>query len=193
MVKTKFIFPMLITSWMLMGCNSSKQEQAATPASEPAAVVQEDTVSAEADRAALMEQIDRKREAIEALTVQPVEVSTASLREKVKQKWSKIHFYLQNNQVVRIKTYPYAQISKRTEEFYADSLGLMLVVTADRGGAEKNEPKAELDKLYYYQNGQFIGEQKNSSEKEFNLKNSDAEELLTEFQEYLDIYQQTKK
>ncbi|MCS7077818.1 MAG: hypothetical protein NZ455_14000 [Bacteroidia bacterium] len=140
----------------------------------------------------LVDKIDKKRAEIEGLNLKPIEVNTNTLREKVKQKWSKIHYYVQDGKVVRIKTYPHANVSKRTEEFYLDNSTLILAVIEDNGDNKKGEPKEKLDKMYYYDNGKFIKEIKNNSEAEFNIKQSDAEELLIECNEYLEVFRQRK-
>jgi len=136
----------------------------------------------------LIQVIDQKRSEIEKLTIPPIELSTKNLREKIKQKWSKIHFYVQNNQVIKIKTYPYPEITKRTEEFYASEKGLILVVIEDNGEGKKGKSKDQIDKMYYFDNGKLIKEINNKNEVEYALKESDALELLSEFNEYLDIF-----
>ena len=98
------------------------------------------------DNAISTEDIDKTRSEIESLQIAPVELSTESLREKIKQKWSKIHVYVQNGNVVKIKTYPYAGISKRTEEFYANKDGLLLVVIEDNGEETNDKENNEIDK-----------------------------------------------
>jgi hypothetical protein len=94
---------------------------------------------------------------------------------------------------MKVKTYPYTEISKRTEEFYANKEGLKLVVIEDNGEGEKGKPKDQLDKMYYFSSDKLIKEVSNQKESEYTVKESDAEELLSEFNEYLDIYKSTKK
>lgn len=124
--------------------------------------------------------------------IKPVEVSTKELREKVKQKWSKIEFYVLDNQVVRVKTYPHENISKRTEEFYFKDGKLAIVTIEDDGSTSKDKEKGSIEKAYYYQNDKLVSEVNNSKETEFSIKNSEAEELLQEAKEYLEIYKSKK-
>ena len=131
---------------------------------------------------------DVTRKSIEAMLSQPVEVSTQNLREKIKQKWEKIHFYSQGGKVVRIKTYAYPSISSRSEEFYLENEQLILAVVKDRNEKGKSESKSELDKLYYYHDNKMVKELKNSTETEYTIKDSDGEELMQELKEYLEVY-----
>ncbi len=139
-----------------------------------------------------MEEIDAIRAKVEGASIQPVELSTSEMREKIKQKWSKIHFYVENDAVVKIKTYPHSGISKRTEEFYAKDGALVLVVIEDNGEGPKGKSKDLLDKMYYFSNGEVIHEHSSKKEQEYTIKQSDAEELLAEFNEYLEIFKNSK-
>ncbi|HPF10559.1 MAG TPA: hypothetical protein PKW08_01540 [Flavobacteriaceae bacterium] len=134
--------------------------------------------------------INGLREGLEmkASGMDKVEIPTDSLREKIKQKWSKFDFYVNNNQVVRIKAYPHEGISKRTEEFYFNNGQLVLAVIEDDGSAPAGEEADTLDKMYYYHEGEVIKELKSSIEAEYSIKESDAEELMEEAKEYLSIF-----
>jgi hypothetical protein len=133
--------------------------------------------------------LDLKRTEIEnfSKTTKAVSMETTAMREKIKQKWSKIHYYVKDGNVVRIKTYPHESISKRTEEFYFDGGSLIMAVVEDNGENEVGSGEA-INKKYYFNNGKTIGEANKSGETEYNEKNSDGEELLTEANEYMDIY-----
>jgi len=91
----------------------------------------------------LVQVIDSRRSQIESLSTEPIEISTASLRSTLKQKWSKILFYLEGSELVKIKTYPYPGISERTEEFYIDNSKLIFVEIEDNGSVEKGKSKAK--------------------------------------------------
>lgn len=148
-----------------------------------------------ADYSGTVAAIDQTRESIEtaAESITPVEVSTKELREQIKQKWKKIHFYATDGKVIRVKTYPYNEISKRTEEFYFENGQLILAVIEDDGdGAMHGREKAEMSKMYYYKDGKQIYEVNNTSEEETSIRHSDGERLLQEAKEYLEIYE-TKK
>jgi hypothetical protein len=137
----------------------------------------------------LVSAIDEKRAEIEAMEIAPVEVLTETGREKVKQKWSKIHYYTEDGKTLKIKTYPHEGVSKRTEEFYLDNGELVLVVIEDDGSGEKGKSKESIDKMYYFNNGAVIQELKGNVESEYSVKDGDAEELLSEFKEYMELYE----
>lgn len=132
--------------------------------------------------------IDEKRVSIEASLKNPTEILTSEMREKIQQKWEKIHFYTQAGVVVRIKAYPYAAISTRTEEFYLENERLMLAVIEDDGTGAKGKSVDEIDKMYYFYQDEVIFERHKSDEAEYGIKDSDAEELREEVAEYLEIY-----
>ncbi len=133
--------------------------------------------------------IDEKRTSIEnALSeMSPVELDTEGLRAQISQKWSKIHYYKKDGKIVRIKTYPHPGISKRTEEFYFENEALISVVIEDNGLDEKGKTESPKDRVYYFEDGVFIQEVNHSKEKEYSIKESDAERLLQEAGEYLDV------
>ncbi len=81
-----------------------------------------------------------------------------------------------------------AALSKCTEEFYAKNNERVLVVVEDDGEGTKGKPKDQLDKLYYFNKGKVITELTSRQEKEYTIKQSDAEELAAEFNEYLEIF-----
>lgn len=155
-------------------------------------IIEEPEVEVTINADSAIQAINAKRAQIESELADPTEVPTTELREKIKQKWSKIHFYSVNGNVVRIKTYPYEQISKRTEEFYFNNGQLMLVIIEDNGEGEKGKTSEEIEKLYYYNNGEFFDEENHTSENEYKIKDSDAEELAQEAKEYLDIFRTIK-
>lgn len=187
MKNNKIIIGLLAATLGLTSCGGTKKQDTEKKDSNQ----QKEVVSKEISMS--VEKIDQFRTETEALSIKPIEVLSTNLREKTKQKWSKIHFYVNNDVVVKIKTYPYKEISKRTEEFYANKTGLLLAVIEDNGEGAKGKPKNEIDKLYYFNGDKLIKELTKGGEKEFNVRNSDAEELLVEFKEYMDIYTKTKK
>lgn len=163
--------------------NTSETENSTNEVVTP---TEEVTTEPEIDVDALVKEIDDKRASIEASIETYTEMSTADMREKIKQKWEKIHFYTQGDKVIRIKTYPYKSISTRTEEFYLDDeQQLLLAVIEDNGAGDKGKSKDDLDKMYYYHNDKMIFEQRGTEEDEYSVKDSDAEELLEEVMEYL--------
>jgi len=159
----------------------SKQEQEI----EEAASLEEESIDVDS----LVATFDAMRAEIESSAGDPVEVSTSDLKEKIKQKWEKIHFYTVDGNLVRIKTYPYENITYRTEEFYIQDGDLFMAVIEDNGSGKRGKSTEEIDKLYYYSDGELIHEIHRSEEREYSLRKSDAEELQTEVREYIDIFE----
>jgi hypothetical protein len=190
MKKRIILSGLLIATMAIVSCNSNKEQKAEEQTSIQANVPK-DEPSPEGQIS--VEEIDKLRAEIESFDIKPIEISTSTLREKIKQKWSKIHFYLKDSVIVKVKTYPHPSISKRTEEFYANKDGLLMVVIEDNGSAAKNQEKDMVDKMYYFNGDSLIKETNKGTESEYNVRNSDAEELMTEFKEYLDIYKKSKK
>jgi hypothetical protein len=131
-----------------------------------------------------------KRQAIENQkeTLTRKDLKTDSLREQVAQKWSLLHFYFKEEQLVRVKTYPHGTVSTRTEEFYFENGDLIAAVIEDDGLAETaaGEEIAD-DKAYYFYNGELIKEVNNTTEDETYTKESDAARLLQEAKEYQEL------
>lgn len=189
-LKTSLISITLIS---FASCNQNEnqsvnQESADTETQKATEVIQEPKSSNPGNVDSLVSVINAKRSEIESNLGEPVSIETTNLKAKIKQKWSKIHFYSNGNQIVRIKTYPYDNISKRTEEFYLDNEELILAVIEDDGSGEKGKTVDQIDKMYFFYEGTLIKELSNANEKEYSIKNSEAEELAQEVKEYLDIY-----
>ena len=87
----------------------------------------------------LVTSIDNYRKMVEEKTLEGEEISTENMRAKVRQKWSEMDFYTMDGIVVRIKTYPHENISKRTEEFYLMNGNLVLSVIEDNGEGERGK------------------------------------------------------
>ena len=151
--------------------------------SPPATVMNIDSV---------VKNIDQRRKFVEENKGEPITISTAELREKIKQKWEKIHFYTIDGKVARIKTYPYDQISKRTEEFYFDNGKLVLAVIEEDGSGESGKEDQDIDKMFYFHDNEMIKGVRKGDEKEYGEKDLDAKKLMEEANEYLDIYAKRK-
>lgn len=190
MKKNTIILGLAFATLGLVSCNSNNEEKQNEHSTEQPT---DNNLEASSEGQISIEEIDKLRNEIESYDIKPIEISTSNLKEKTKQKWSKIHFYVKDNVLTKVKTYPYSEISKRTEEFYASESGLALVVIEDNGEGSKGKPKNEIDKMYYFNNGKLIKEISNNKEPEQTIKESGAEELLSEFNEYLQIYNGTKK
>jgi hypothetical protein len=138
----------------------------------------------------LIKVIDLERERIETnvKSFQRTTLPTAKLREQIKQKWQKIDFYTQKEQIVRIKSYPYEKISHRTEEFYFKNGILMLGFIEDNGLNSTGKSEQREGKTYYFFGDVVIKEENLSNEKETSIRTSDGERLLQEAKEYLELF-----
>ena len=137
----------------------------------------------------LINTIDNKRVEIENQLdqVDRIVIESDSLRAKISQKWDRIHYYLIDGKVVRIKTYPHEGISTRTEEFYFNEGDLILVTIEDEGLGKRGKEKGVIDKMFYFYDGLFLTEYSTSKEREFKVKESESQELFQEAGEYLEI------
>ena len=186
----KFTIPTLISFSafsLLFSCsNDSAKEPNEMVVEETIIEMEEEKPSLDID--SLVKSIDEERTSIENELGEPMEITTAELKEKIKQKWSKIEFYTKDDKVVRIKTYPYPGISKRTEEFYLKDRALILAVIEDDGSGDRGKSNDEIDKMYYFHDNELIYEMNELTEKEYSIRESDAEESFSEVSEYLNIY-----
>ena len=195
----KIILSGIVLAASLVACNNPKTTDSTTTTDTVATiettvteVVEEvETEMSEEAKQELVQKIDAQKAEIETQIkeIKPTELKTTSLREQIKQKWEKVHFYTNaQGQVLRIKTYPYDKVSKRTEEFYFQNGKLMLAVIEDDGTGEVGKAKENLAKLYYFNEGKSFQEINNSGETEYSIKESDAERLLEEANEYLTLH-----
>jgi len=155
------------------------QPEAAAPVEEPAQPeldIEEYTIAADQLRA----QIEGALEESERM-----ELSTEGLRGQIAQKWSTIHFYKNDGNIVRIKPYPHDRISSRTEEFYFADGQLILAVVEDDGSGDRGKEKESIDKIYYFHEGEVVNEMHNTEEEEYSIRKSDGERLLQEAAEYM--------
>jgi hypothetical protein len=185
-----FRFPVLVFSFILLVSCSPQPE---VKSEENLNATGEDkTYSREPrqlDTNLLINTIDNKRVEIENQLdqVDRIVIETDSLRAKISQKWDRIHYYLIDGKVVRIKTYPHEGISTRTEEFYFNEGDLILVTIEDEGLGKRGKEKGVIDKMFYFYDGLFLTEYSTSKEREFKVKESESQELFQEAGEYLEI------
>ena len=139
--------------------------------------------------------IDAERNRIETAlkSLQRTTIPTMNLREQIKQKWSKLDFYTDKGQVIRIKSYPHEKISQRTEEFYFKNGKLILAFIEDNGLKNTGKATDRFGKTYYYFNDESFKEINQTNEKETGIRASDSERLLEEANEYLEIFAGQKK
>lgn len=112
------------------------------------------------------------------------EMSTEGMREQISQKWAMIHYYMDGDELVRVKTYPHEETSTRTEEFYFQDGELVCAVIEDDGLSEQGKESDLKGKAYYYHDGTAIAEMNNTGETEYSIRDSDAERLMQEAKEY---------
>lgn len=183
-------FSLLLLSLFLITACSPQPE---VDTDENLGQAQEDKTLTEAPRQLdtnlLINTIDNKRLEIENQLdqIDRVVIETDSLRAKIRQKWARIHYYLIDGKVVRIKTYPHVGISTRTEEFYFNEGDLILVTVEDDGLGKRGKEKGMIDKMFYFHDGLFLTEYSSSKEREYQIKESESQELLQEAGEYLEI------
>lgn len=187
-MKTKIGLYSIAISLSLFSCqNAAETGGPEVEEAQPKAAATAEQDLTDLDKPVLLQEIKDMRKEIESWSKEsePISLSTDSLRAKIKQKWSKVHIYSKDGEVQRIKTYPHQGISDRTEEFYFRDGELILAVIKDQA---RTEAEAEVaDKMYFFHAGELIGEENGANEKEYAIKSSDAEELLQEAAEYLDL------
>lgn len=110
-------------------------------------------------------------------------------REQVAQKWTKMDVYRDGDDIVRIKTYPHEGISTRTEEFYFENGGLVLAFIEDEGTGATGKKEGRMGKTYIFSNSTFVTERNNTGEAEITDPETDAQRLLQEAKEYLELAQ----
>lgn len=186
------IFTLAITMLMagitLTSCNSS--EKKAENAQDKDKVIEAKQELSQVRKDSIVKVIDTERTRIEnsLLSLQKKSIPTTNLRPQIKQKWSKIDFYTENDQIVRIKSYPYEKISDRTEEFYFQKGKLMLGFIEDEGLQYKGKSDKRTGKTYYFFEDAVIKEINQTNEKETSIRNSDSERLLQEAYEYIELF-----
>ena len=181
----------------LFSCTDSSKEKDVVEESHE--VVQDEKVSNpesklhEEERDALISKFDENRLAIEAKIhdIKPIEITSEYLRDKIRQKWSKIHIYTENGVILRIKSYPYETISDRCEEFYFYEGKLAMVVMENDGDWTQSQDVSKLDKVFYFENGKLIFEKGGASP--YNSLEDMSHELIQEAVEYTHLYEEALK
>lgn len=179
---------------LLTACNASNNQKQETPEQGKEEVketkIEESTSEAAPNAMELMKEIDAYRNEVEDNLdkMKSMSADMSAMREQVKQKWSNIEFYMDGDRnLKRVKTYPHEGISKRTEEFYFKEGQLVNAVIED-DGSSKGKEKTFMGKLYYYHDGDLIGEKNMTQESEYSIRDSDGERLLQEAREYIEIF-----
>jgi hypothetical protein len=166
--------------------NSGENKKTELKSSSETKVVAAPKINADS----IVKSIDAERERIEnnLKSLQRKSLSTKGMREQIKQKWSKLDFYTENSQVVRIKSYPYANITKRTEEFYFRNGQLIIAFIEDNGLDFKGKEPKRDGKTYYFAGDSLLRESNMTHEQETTIRSSDSERLLQEAKEYLGLF-----
>ena len=120
--------------------------------------------------------------------MQRIEILSKDLNsDQIKQKWSKIHFYLEKGKVCRIKTYPHEENSKQTDEFYFDNDQLVFAILQDNGDQATGKQELNFGRMYYFKDDELVKEVIHSEKKDNELKSSESKRLLEEANEYLEL------
>lgn len=190
----KIIIPTVIIALALSACQGNEEQQSTTTDQDTTMVETPEETAVEESKPSEAS-LDSMRAVLEAKSKESkaVELATSGLRDKIKQKWERIHYYKDEAGVYRIKTYPYANISKRTEEFYFNNGELFMVTIEDMGEGEAGSKATDaFDKKYYFHKGELLSESNKTEEAEYNVRAAEAEELLQEAAEYLDLFKTTQ-
>jgi hypothetical protein len=196
MKKLTYFVAVALISTLLFSCGQAEEETEVSKENTDNQKTEEETkedMEPALNVDSLTNMVDSYRNEVEENIGEGVEISTENMRSKIQQKWSKIHFYTMEGNVVRIKTYPHENVSKRTEEFYLKEGNLVLSVIEDNGEGERGKVDEAIDKMYYYHNEEMIKEVNGEESTEYSIKQSDAEELLAEVKEYMNAYSNQTK
>jgi preprotein translocase subunit YajC len=181
------VFATIIATFI--ACSPNKKNQEAKEKQKQDSIAAADKAIKEADSLVKVIALERTRIENKLISLQKKSLSTTNLRAQIKQKWSEIDFYTENDKIVRIKTLPYKEISNRTEEFYFQKDKLILAYINDIGLQIKdNKFERGTGKTYYYSEDAVIKEENLSGEKETSIRDSDSERLLQEAKEYLTLF-----
>lgn len=121
--------------------------------------------------------ITQKRMAVEARKGQSTrsEISTDSMNARIRQKLGKLACYSKNGNLLRIKSYPHAQVSSRTEEFhFRDGEVIFAYIEVDGMHGEGNDVHTK-GKEFYCNDGQFVAIRNMSGDSERSVRNSDSQ------------------
>jgi hypothetical protein len=191
----KHLFILSLGAILFTSCGNSEKPEAEQKDTAQITVAKDSSAPA-LDTAQIIRSIDDYRMSTEKTTsgMKALSVDTKNLREKIKQKWSRIEFYSNDNGLMRVRAYPHEQITKRNEEFYFMNNNPVLAIVQDQGGGEGREgdEKENFSKMYYYHEGKLLKEVNTSSEKEYSIRNSESEELFQEAMEYMEIFNANK-
>lgn len=165
-----------------------------------AAMMQESEIDTTGERNAMQirSEIEEYREKIEN-TIDQLERNSIELSEartEISQDWEKLDYYSDNDNVVRIKTYPHESKRAKTEEFYFNDGELVFALVEEEGAGKKGSEGEAYGGAFYYDNGKLIVSM-NVPESDSEMMDEDMMELGTKLQEeaksYLELIANAEK
>ena len=84
------------------------------------------------------------------------ELDLSVARAEVSQDWNKLEYFLSDDEVVKIKTYPSEEGKNKTEEFYFLDNQLVFALIEDDLNRSEAANEESSDKAYYFSEGQLI-------------------------------------
>lgn len=131
----------------------------------------------------LVDKIEAEKEKMQCIEILSKDLNS----NKIKQKWSKVHFYLEKGTVCRIKTYPYEVNSKQTDEFYFDNDQLIFAILQNNGDQASGKQELNFGRMYYFKDDELVKEINNSQKEVKEVKTSGSKKILEEANEYLEL------
>lgn len=165
-----------------------------------AEMMQESEIDTTAERNAMQirSEIEKYRERIEN-TIDQLDQKSITLSEaraELSHDWEKLDYYSDNENVVRIKTYPNEEKKARTEEFYFIDGELVFAMVEEEGVGKKGNEGETSGSAFYYDEGKLIVS-RNAPEADGEMMDEEMMELGTKLQEeaqmYLELIANTKE
>jgi hypothetical protein len=203
MIKTSFICVAAVA--LLFGCTNPAENTESSSAVEDrdttATTATEDEKEIVEKRNAMQfrSEIEAYREkvenSLESLEKKTIDLSAA--RAEISERWEKLDYYLSDDQVVRIKTYPHRDQRDRTEEFYFMEGELVFALMEKEGADKKGRSDETAGSAFYYDNWELIlsmnipeeDEEVSTDEEDVEL----AMRLREEAKEYLEMVKEDRK
>ena len=166
------------------------EDTARTDTTSPAMTQEPDIdTTSEANAMQIRSEIEEYRERIEN-TIDQLDRQTLNLTEartEISQDWEKLDYYSDDDNVVRIKTYPHEDKKAKTEEFYFIDGELVFALVEEEGAGKKGSEGEAYGGAFYYDNGELIVSM-NVPENNTEMMDEDMMELGTKLQEEAQMY-----
>ena len=104
-------------------------------------------------------------------------------------KWDRIHFYHDNGELLRVKTYPHQGNGDRSEEFYYKNNSLYMVVIEEHGADLIGRSSSFEGRRYYFKSGELFFQSNDSGEDRFTEKGEAESKLVEEGKKYQVLFQ----